>query len=431
MEPTQVVRQPPDRWVALVLLILGVICYSADNVLVSVFLEPIKNQLRLSDSSLGLVTATSFAVFYIAAGIPFGSLGDRYNRRNLTIACAIVFSLAATLIGAGSSFWPTLFGRIGVAIGQCGFLLLAVSIATDKFSPNRRPAVMTLLTLGSSIGTWIGASGGGYVEATQGWRFTIVSFGLIGLPIAALLLLTREPVRGALDGVQSIASQRPATYRDTVHTIFKQRSVFHAIVASGLLSFWSWGLVWWAPTYLHRSFGVSIAEAAKTVGSMHGVMGGGSLLLSAILLVPLAQNDTRRPLWLLTALQCLATIATLVAILTSSLRLAVLMLWVFMPMAYIWSGSILAAISLSAPPNMKGKITAILVALASLCSFALAPQLIGLMSDGIATHLSDPAQSLRYAMAPIALSGFLAAVHIGLIARHLPTDSARVEGLLA
>jgi MFS family permease len=54
-----------------------------DRQILSILLEPIKQELHLSDTQLGLLTGFAFAVFYATLGIPIARLADRGNRRNL------------------------------------------------------------------------------------------------------------------------------------------------------------------------------------------------------------------------------------------------------------------------------------------------------------------------------------------------------------
>ena len=45
-----------------------------DRQLLSILQEPIKQDLSLSDTQLGLLSGVSFALFYVIAGIPIGRM---------------------------------------------------------------------------------------------------------------------------------------------------------------------------------------------------------------------------------------------------------------------------------------------------------------------------------------------------------------------
>src|SRR6185312_3001001 len=55
-----------------------------DQNLMSLLLQPIKVDLHLSDTALGFLTGTAFALFYATIGVPIARLADRGNRVNIT-----------------------------------------------------------------------------------------------------------------------------------------------------------------------------------------------------------------------------------------------------------------------------------------------------------------------------------------------------------
>src|SRR5581483_192860 len=73
-----------------------------------------------------------------------------------------------------------------------------------------------------------------------------------------------------------------------------------------------------------------------------------------------------------------------------------------------------------APPNMRSQAVAIMLFTANVANLVIAPQLIGIASDALAR--SHGAESLRIALIPLAFTGFWAALHYGLCARHLARD---------
>ncbi len=77
------------RW-ALTLLFLIYICNNMDRHLIAILAEPIRKDLALSDTQLGLLSGLVFALFYTIFGIPVGWLADQFGRtRVIMIACTI------------------------------------------------------------------------------------------------------------------------------------------------------------------------------------------------------------------------------------------------------------------------------------------------------------------------------------------------------
>lgn len=423
--------QPADRWVTLILLAAVYGLSSADRFLMSIFTEPIKAEFHLSDSNVGFLTGAIFAIFYVGAALPLGVLGDKWNRRNLVAACLGVFSIMTAVPGIAKGYSTLLLSRIGVGIGEAGYTPIALSLLSDKFIPAKRPGILSLFTVGGTLGAWAGITGAGILESNHNWRFAMVVFGLVGLVLAVLVLLfSRESGRGALEGI-SVGSERNSTISllTTLKTCREQRSVLHTIIGITLVSLWGWGLVWWAPAFLHRSFGVSTGEAGTIIGPIHGVVGTVAVLTSAALMFWLAKGDARRPMAFVGWLGALSTLPSIAMVFAPSLSIAVVMLWLFMPMAYVSIGPALATINSGVPPHMRGQVNAIVLAISNFATLAIAPVIVGVLSDVIATHISNPSESVRYALLPLSLTGFWGAYHLWLASRSVAVDLTHVVSL--
>ncbi len=51
---------------------------------------PIKRDLHVSDTKIGLLTGLAFAVFYTLMGLPMGRIADTRSRRGLITAGCVV-----------------------------------------------------------------------------------------------------------------------------------------------------------------------------------------------------------------------------------------------------------------------------------------------------------------------------------------------------
>ncbi|MEO1913921.1 MAG: MFS transporter, partial [Myxococcales bacterium] len=77
---------------ALFMLTLAYVLNFIDRQILVIIQEPIKKELLLSDSQLGLLSGFSFALVYITAGIPIAYWADRGNRRNIIVLAVTVWS---------------------------------------------------------------------------------------------------------------------------------------------------------------------------------------------------------------------------------------------------------------------------------------------------------------------------------------------------
>ena len=87
------------KWFVLGILTLVYTFNFIDRQILVILQEPIKADLGLSDTQLGLLTGFSFAVVYVTAGIPIAWLADRSNRRNIVAASLGIFSVMTALSG--------------------------------------------------------------------------------------------------------------------------------------------------------------------------------------------------------------------------------------------------------------------------------------------------------------------------------------------
>jgi sugar phosphate permease len=77
------IRWRPYQIYVVVLLLLVTVCNYLDRIILGVLQEPIKRELALSDSQLGLLSGPAFALFYSVAGIPIARLAERDQPRRL------------------------------------------------------------------------------------------------------------------------------------------------------------------------------------------------------------------------------------------------------------------------------------------------------------------------------------------------------------
>src|SRR5919206_4548623 len=97
-------RIPAHSWYALGVLTLVYVLNFLDRVLIYFMFTPIKAELKFTDLQLGLLGATSFAIFYTVLGIPFGRMADRRSRKGIIAAGLAVWSLFSGLTGFTHSF---------------------------------------------------------------------------------------------------------------------------------------------------------------------------------------------------------------------------------------------------------------------------------------------------------------------------------------
>jgi predicted MFS family arabinose efflux permease len=408
------------RWYVLGLLTAVYALNIADRFMISTLIEPIKADLHLSDSAIGLLTGVALALFYVTAGLPLALIADRRSRRNLIAAALCAWSLATAACGLIRSFGQFMVARILVGVGEAGGTPPSHSLVSDYFPPGRRALALTIFSIGASLGSMLGATAGSISEH-WGWRAAFFVLGLPGVLLAALVFMTvREPARGRLD--DSPRTREPMTFRRTLDYTFRHPTLAHCLIGGAVFTLWSWGLMWWTPSYLVRSHHLTVGAAGDIFSLINGI-GGTLALIATSVVLPFIEKRGPKAVPLFTALVIAAGIApSFIAFYTSSATLAVTMLWIFIPLSYCTFGPIFALVQNLAPADMRAQAAAFLLFLANIANLVVAPQLVGIVSDALAPRFGS--ESLRLALLPLALCGFWAAAHFLIVARRTSAPAA-------
>ncbi len=428
MIPTTDDHSIGQRWYVLIVMMMVYAINIADRYVMSTVLEPIRVELHLTDGGIAFLTGVSLALFYVTLGIPLSWVADRYNRRNLLAASLVAWSAMTALCGLSRGYTQLLLARIGVGVGEAGGTPACNSIVADYFPANRRPMAMTVFALGAPIGAWLGADMAGAVANAYGWRAAFLALGVPGVIVGALVYFTvREPVRGRLDARSDDATPSMA---ETMRFLWKQKAAFHMVMGGGVSAFWGWGLMWFTPTFLQRSFDLSVGAAGAVVGPIHLIAGIAASLFTAWLLARPSFIDPRRIVWLLAGVTAAATIPSFIVYYTHSLQTATIMLWIFIPAIYFYIGPAMALIQNLAPCKMRAMFIAVSLLSANVLNLIVAPQGVGWLSDYFAGPGGPTAASLRMALLFLAPTGFWAAWHYWMAGRTIIEDQKRAVGTL-
>jgi predicted MFS family arabinose efflux permease len=402
---------PGDRWYVLGVLTAVYALNIADRFSISTLIEPIRQELKLSDGGVAALTGVALGVFYVTIGIPVAAFADRANRRNILAVSLALWSAMTVACGLAVNSLQLLLARFGVGIGEAGGTPPSTSILADKVPAARRPMALTIFALGACLGAWLGSSVAGGVAERSGWRAAFLVLGIPGIVFALLVWLTvREPRRGALD--RAARACGPASFAETLKFIAAQRSAVHLLLGGAVATLWSWGLMWWTPAFLQRSHQLSVGQAGALLGLMHLVAGTASTLLAGWLVGRRAAADPRYVARLLAWVVALATLPSVLLYWVSSQSAATALLWVFVPAVYFYIGPILGLLQNVVPANMRATACALLLFLANLGNLVIAPQVIGWLSDWFRVSFGAGTESLRWALLLLAPTGLWAAWHL-------------------
>jgi len=416
--------QPPSssryaNYVLAVLLLAYIFNY-IDRQIISILLQPIKEDLGASDSAMGFLSGTAFALFYATLGIPIARWADVWVRRSIIAIGLALWSGMTALSGAAQTFAQMAAARVGVGVGEAALSPPAHSLISDYFPPERRATALSIYAMGIHLGILFGVVAGGWLEEYWGWRRAFVVVGLPGILLAALVQLSvREPLRGGSERV--VTSEPVPPVGDVFRFLWSLRSFRHLSFATALTSFGGYAFANWAPTFLRRVHEMEGAELGTKYGialGIGGVLGSG---IAGLLADRLGRADPRWWLWV----PAIATVGpapfTLAFFFHGDVDLALAWLFPGLVIAAFYQGPVFSTVQTLVKLRMRSVASGILLFIINIIGLALGPASVGLLNDYVFADRGP--EAVRFSLVCVLLlTGFWALAHYLLAARTLRED---------
>lgn len=392
-----------------------------DRQILVILQEPIKNDLNLSDTQLGLLTGLAFAILYCTLGLPIARYADNHNRKKIVSVSLVVWSAMTAVSGLAQNFTQLLLARIGVGVGEAGGSPPAHSIISDYYEPEKRATALSIYSTGVYIGIFLGFLIGGIIAQNYGWRMALFSLGIPGVLYALLVWFTvKEPIKGRTDS--GAEKGKDYSVKEVVNTLLQKKTFVFLALATGMQAFGNYGIGNWLPPFLQRVHGMDIQSIGITLGIIAAVGGGLGTFLGGVITDRLRSIDIRWYCWL-------PFVAALVNILPSAfvffgtdtnMVLGVLVVNYFIGALYL--GPSIAVTHSLVPAKMRAFSSAVLFFALNIIGMGLGPTAIGVLSDWLEpTYGTD---SLRWAFTSTYVSGILAAVLFYLAGQSYKKDLA-------
>ena len=383
------------HYLLIVLTVVAAFNY-LDRFVLSLLLEPIKQEFKLSDSQLGFLTGFGFALFYAIAGIPIARWADRGNRNIIVAVTTGLWSAMVVLCGLVGNFTQLLLVRVGIAVGEAGCLPTASSLIADYFDRTERPRAMAIYWLCGPLAVVIGYMGGGWLADHLGWRITFVVIGVPGILLALLAKLTlREP---RLKQVKQVVQQPP--FKEVLVTLWQQPTLRYIVTAFSVAYFFSMGFSQWLPTFFIRSYHMEVSE----IGAWFALAWGGFGILGTYLGGYLANRYAacREGLQMrgCALVFAISGLLYLGLFLSSNQYQSVTFMSVVGMIGAMCNGVIFSAIQSLVSERMRSVTLALIFLFANLIGLGFGPLVVGALSDLLAPAFGQ--ESLRYALAAFA-----------------------------
>lgn len=401
--------------VALFMLVGVNVMNQVDRQIMSVLIEPVRMDLGLTDTEIGLLVGLAFALFYTFAGLPIARLADRGNRRKLIVVSLTLWSAMTAVCGLAQNFVQLLLARVGVGVGEAGCAPAAQSLISDYFPQTHRARSLATYQLGVPIGIFIGSVVGGTLSDVLPWRQVFFVFGAPGLLLAVVTyFVLKEPARGEWDG---LAETEVEPIGDVLRFFWSLPAMRHILIAASLHTLTLSAQVTFNFAFLTRVHELSGAQAGWAIGLLNAVFGTFGTYMGGWVGDRFGPKDARWYIWCL-GLGALASVPfSVLAYLTESAFLAVVALSIGVVGSYMYAGAVHAVSQSLAKPRMRAMSAAIMLFSMNLFGYGFGPPLAGMLSDVLGGE-----SALRYALALMNIVLLWSCIHYWLAARTYRED---------
>jgi MFS family permease len=411
--------QVTNRAYVLFILVVVYTFNFIDRQIVGILAVPIKADLGLTDSQLGLMGGLAFALFYTGLGIPVAMLADRFSRTWIMTAALVIWSGMTAASGLATNFWQLFAARLGVGVGEAGGVAPAYSLISDYFPPGQRARAMSVYSFGIPIGSAIGIVFGGIIASMIDWRWAFFIVGIAGIVIAPIFRMTlKEPPRGQYDRQRE--ATKPPSLKLIMRTLMTKPSFWLMSLGASFSSMMGYGVFFWLPSFFVRSYNLTLLNASLFYGAVLLIGGLAGIWVGGWLGDRFGQNQ-RAQFARIPAIAFLCAVPFyILAILSPTLTLAFFVLLVPTALGLAWLGPVISAIQHLVRPDMRATASAIFLFINNLIGIGLGTYAIGALSDRLTAQYGD--ESLRYSI--LAGTGFyiVAAALFLLASRWLEQD---------
>lgn len=386
-----------------------------DRQLLAIVAEPIKLELGLTDTQLGLLTGPMFAVLYAAAAMPIAWMADRWNRVHILGWCAVGWSALTGAAGFAGNFIQLATARMTMSIAEAGCNPCAQSLIGDYVPPERRASALGVYAMGVPLGLAAAGFIGGPLADAFGWRNTFFIMGAASMVVAFLVFFTLpEPPRRALVRAEG------DTGEESFRALLRKPTFQHQMLAGAWGSAASYGALAWGIVFVVRYFDWTPGQ----VGAVFATLGAATALVATWLGGYLGDRLSRRdPRWLAWMPAIAGILVVPFGAIGAFAPVVLIVLFTSPTEAFLRSLTLAPGYALlqrMTPADARARAAAMQSITATLVGLGLGPLIVGAVSDGLAPVVGE--DSLRWGLAALLIPQALSAFHIWRAARTLRAD---------
>lgn len=389
------------------------LCYTfsmLDREIISLLVEPIKEEFGITDFEMGLLMGPAFSLFYTVMGIPLGWAADRYNRKNLITLGISIWSIMTAFCGLAGSFMQLFINRIGVGVGEASLTPSASSLLADLFPKDKLPLATSVYSLGVFIGSSLAMIGGGIllsqikdvtvtwpiVGTLEYWQLTFILVGLPGLILALFVYQIVEPKRKGLARDEEGNVEKVSLIKAVIYLWQNKKLFLNFFLGGSIIATIGYHSVWY-PSLFIRTWGWSEVEAATATGLPSLIGGVTGLVVGGMIMGKLIKKGRKDAALLIAFVAALGIGIPAVAmpLMPSGILAATVMIFakLFVGIPLI-SG--IAMIRMSVPNQMRGQFTALYFVFIGIIATGLGPVIPGTFTTFL---FNENTEMIRYSLA--------------------------------
>lgn len=387
-------------WMMMLVTVISML----DRKALTMLAEPVKRDLGLSDTQLGLLTGGLFSLVYAVGSFPLARLADRYSRTRIIGVCLVIWSFLTAGGGLATGFYTLAVSRVGVALGESGATPASHALLTNYFPPSARGRAYSLILAGAPLGILFGLALGGILSDMFEWRTALIVMGLPGALVGIVVMMT----------VRDIAVPRrtgaSGSFARTVKHILGD-GVLRNLLGGATVMFLAIGATnALFPAYIMRHFGASASEVGLGYGVTLGVSGFTGSLLGGWLSDRIGLGSPARPLRLFAyALPVIDAIA-ITRLLVDDYHLVLGLVGIETLFTTMYAGATYTALQARVGDEQRAMATAVMLFGINGIGSSLGPVIAGMISDRNVLAGASSAEALQIGLLWVVPAFFVASL---------------------
>lgn len=257
------------RWLLLAFLIgAGVLNY-VDRQIIAILKPIIEKDLGWTDADYG----TLAALFQFSAAVAFAFTGwivDKLGPRLSAPIGVAAWSLAAMAHGVAITFGQFSLARVALGATESMGTPAGIKALRALFTDRMRSLAVGVSNGAPNVGAIVTPLLLPLLAAAVGWRASFVIVGIAGLVwVAAWFAVARKA---------DLPHEKPQTAgKGQTLAMLKDRRTWGLAGAKALSDQVWWLMLFWAPDFFHRVFGLTMAELGPALAGVYGLAALGSV----------------------------------------------------------------------------------------------------------------------------------------------------------